>query len=333
MALTPRIHGGPDAAGPVPWDFSTCANSAGPCPRALAAVRDADPTRYPDPQGRALRDALAALHGVAPARVLLAASASEFIQRITAVGARLAPGAVGVPRQAYGDYASAASAWQRPCEVDADAPTLRWIAEPSSPQGLEAPPPPDAGAIPTVLDAVYAPLRLAGRPAWTAAARDAVFVLHSPNKALGLVGVRGAYAVAPREAGYDIDAWCDALEAAAPSWPLSAHAVAMLHAWATPAVQDWVRASHATLAGWKQALVGTLAARGFALQASVAPFLCVRPPRPIPLAHLRAHGVAVRDATSFGLPGWWRVSAQPPAALRALAAAIAPFTSSDGPTQ
>lgn len=323
MALTPRLHGGPDADGPLPWDFSTCANAAGPCPRALAAVRDANPTRYPDPQGRALRDALAALHGVAARRVLLAASASEFIQRITAVGARLLPGPVGVPRQGYGDYAAAAAAWQRPCIDDAaDTPTLRWIAEPSSPQGLATAPPADPGALPTVLDAVYAPLRITGESPWTDAARDAVFVLHSPNKALGLVGVRGAYAIAPLEARYDVGDWCDALEAATPSWPLSSHAEGMLHAWATPAVQDWVRESRTTLVDWKRALLNLLSERGFASQASVVPFLVTRPPRPVPAAHLRTFGVAVRDAASFGLPGWWRVCAQTPAALRALSAAL-----------
>jgi hypothetical protein len=53
-----RVHGGPDAQGPVRWDFSTCANAAGPCPQALAAIRWAAPTRYPDPAGTAVRQAL-----------------------------------------------------------------------------------------------------------------------------------------------------------------------------------------------------------------------------------------------------------------------------------
>ncbi|MBQ1766317.1 MAG: aminotransferase, partial [Aquincola sp.] len=87
-----RTHGGPDARGPARFDFSTNANAAGPCPMALAAAQAADASRYPDPSYTALRARLAALHGVAPQRILLAASASEFIQRITAVGARLQPG-------------------------------------------------------------------------------------------------------------------------------------------------------------------------------------------------------------------------------------------------
>ncbi len=322
--MTARVHGGADARGAARWDFSTCANAAGPCPEALAAVRDSDPTRYPDPASMAVREALAALHGVAAWRVLPAASASEFIQRVTAVTGRLWPGAVAVPRCAYGDYAAAAAAWGRDV-VDADdrgAATLRWCAEPSSPLGQDAGPLPDLGDRPTVLDAVYAPLRLVGHSTWSADARDRVFVLHSPNKALGLTGVRGAYAIAPRRAAYDVAACCRALDAAAPSWPLSAQADALLRCWATSEAQAWVSASRAVLAAWKDALRLCLAARGFMPTDSVTPYFVVRPPRPIDPAWLRGQGVAVRDAASFGLAGCWRVSAQPPEAQAALLHAL-----------
>ena len=54
------------------------------------------------------------------------------------------------------------------------------------------------------------------------------------------------------------------------------------------------------------------------------PFFCARPAVPPDAAALRAHGVRLRDAASMGLPGAWRLSAQPPAAQRALADALAP---------
>lgn len=335
--MAARVHGGADARGAARWDFSTCANAAGPCPMALAAVQAADATRYPDPAATAVRQALAALHGVEPERILPAASASEFIQRITAGTGRLWPGAVKVPRWAYGDYAEAAAAWGRASHAEAHedgasrAPpcTLRWYADPTSPMGQDGDPPEgDARRFPAVLDAVYAPLRLQGTSAWTASERDAVFVLHSPNKALGLTGVRGAYAVAPAqgsgdgEAGYDVAACRRALQAAAPSWPLSAHADAMLQAWAMPETQVWVAASHAVLSGWKADLLRRLSARGFELQASVTPYTVVRPKVWVEPALLREHGVGVRDASSFGLPGWWRVSAQAPAAQDAFMHAL-----------
>lgn len=356
-SATARVHGGADASGLVPWDFSTCANAAGPSPDALEAVRAADPTRYPDPHATAVRHALAELHGVDFRRVLPAASASEFIQRFTAVSGRLWPGAVEVPRHAYGDYALAAAAWGRPlqvvddhdaggvdgsgddpCRVLDDGPrrasktsaSLRWFASPSSPLGRDVRLPWDVGAYPAILDAVYAPLRLDRCPGEQAASlacprsdrTGQVFVLHSPNKALGLTGIRGAYAIAPQSAGYDVERCCQALEAAAPSWPFSAHAQAMLLSWATDQVQEWVLASLPTLAIWKTRLQEGLRARGFEIFASVTPHFVVRPASGLDPAPLRRHGVAVRDTTSFDLPGCWRVSAQPPSAQQALLRAL-----------
>jgi histidinol-phosphate aminotransferase len=344
VAWLARRHGGTDARGPVRWDFSTCSHAGGPCPTALAAVRAADATRYPDPQSTALRGRLAAFHDVSPSRVLFAASASEFIQRLTAVGARLRPGAIGVPRHAYGDYAAAAIAWGRavvlhenehaPHDNQPDPPTLRWFADPSSPAGQDTAPPARPGAVPTVLDAVYAPLRLAGASPWQRADLDAVFVLHSPNKALGLTGIRGAYAIAPRAGhddrtqrlGYDVGTWCRALNVAAPSWPLSAQAEAMLTSWADEDTQAWCRDGLPRLAAWHQALRDLLRSRGFVLEPSVTPFGLARPPRALEAAQadavLHAHGVKVRDTSSFGLPGAWRLCAQPPEALAALGRAL-----------
>ena len=112
MSETPTLlcHGGPDAQGAAPHDFSTNSNACGPCPLALTAVQQADATRYPDPAYTALRAQLAAFHGVAPARIVLAGSASEFIHRITALAAQRGARAVAVPAHGYGDYAQAARA-------------------------------------------------------------------------------------------------------------------------------------------------------------------------------------------------------------------------------
>jgi len=41
------------------------------------------------------------------------------------------------------------------------------------------------------------------------------------------------------------------------------------------------------------------------------------------VASLRAQGIKLRDTTSMGLPGHWRLSVQPPAAQNALAKALA----------
>ena len=107
-ANLPGVHGGPDALGVPAHDFSTNSNACGPCPAALSALQQADATRYPDPAYTALREGLGAFHGVTPARIVLAASASEFIHRITALAAQQGAVQVAVPPHSYGDYAQAA---------------------------------------------------------------------------------------------------------------------------------------------------------------------------------------------------------------------------------
>jgi histidinol-phosphate aminotransferase len=311
-----RVHGGPDALGTAIHDLSTGSHPAGANPMALARVRAADPSRYPDPSYAALKALLAQRHQVAPSRLLMAASGSEFIQRITAVSVRLAPGAVRVPQPAYGDYAAAALACGRQAVHEGSA-SLRWCAEPGSPDGRSLAPPEDLAATPTVLDLAYAPLRLDGRSGWPQAARDAVFQLITPNKALGLCGVRGAFAIAPLQAPAG---WVEALRAAEPSWPLGAQGVALLEAWCDEAVQAHLAHSLAGLRGWRSALVDGLQARGFRVAAGVTPFVMARLPAAArwSASDLRWTGVAVRDLTSFGLPGHWRINAGPPEALTAL---------------
>ncbi|MDO8440089.1 MAG: aminotransferase, partial [Polaromonas sp.] len=198
-----RIHGGPDRHGVPRHDFSTNSNACGPCPVAHAAVRQADATQYPDASYTALRQQLAAFQGVDAARVVLAASASEFIFRITALAAQTAgegARAVGLPPHSYGDYAQAARAHRLAVVTDADGAALRWACEPSSPLGAAhaglaewA----DSHAAITVLDRAYEPLRLGGAPSLTPGQLQTVWQLWTPIKALGLTGVRAAFAFAP----------------------------------------------------------------------------------------------------------------------------------------
>ncbi len=311
-------HGGPDAQGAPRWDFSTNANACGPAPVALRAVLDADPTRYPDPASTALRASLAALHGVPARRIVIAASASEFIARLTAAVARRWPGAaVHVPSPGYGDYARAALAWGLLVASQGEGARLVWHTEPGSPRGDSSEPPQALHDAVSVVDAAYAPLQLEAEPAaWPAHA----WRLMSPNKALGLTGVRGAYAVAPEGA----DDWLQAIEQLAPSWPLGAQGVAMLQAWACDDSQQWVKRSLATLREWKRQQLDVCRGLGWECAPSVTPFYVARwadAPFADTLAGLRMQGVKLRDATLMGLPGWVRLSVQPPEAQQALAQA------------
>ncbi|MBO9647448.1 MAG: aminotransferase class I/II-fold pyridoxal phosphate-dependent enzyme [Variovorax sp.] len=313
-------HGGPDALGAALHDFSTNANACGPCPHASRAVAQADPVRYPDPLYTALRERLAAFHAVDAGRIVIAASASEFISRITMAVARRGGRKVRVPPHAYGDYVRAAAAWHlEPVHEGAD---LVWCCDPSSPLGQ---PQKDLGACidglgdgaSCVIDLAYEPLRLEGALSLGAERLDAVWQLWTPNKALGLTGVRAAYAIAPRER----QVMAAQLAALAPSWPIGAHGVALLDSWILPACRHWLAESRATLRAWKAAQRAVCESMGWECLPSVANYFCAKPDAPYSperATRLRAQGIKLRDAASFGLPGHVRLGVLPPASQEAL---------------
>lgn len=333
------LHGGPDAAGVPLHDFSTNSNACGPCPGALHAVQAADATRYPDPAYTALRERLGAFHGVAPGRIVLAASASEFIHRITALAVQQGAAQVALPAHSYGDYAQAAQARGLAVVRGAVAAAglglgLQWACEPSSPLGhadaaLQAWQQGGGTTALRVLDCAYAPLRLQGQGAWAGSPAphlpSACWQLWTPNKALGLTGLRAAYAVAPSGA----EGLVGALAALAPSWPVGAHGVALLQAWVQPATQCWLVHSLSRLRAWKARQQGLCGALGWRVQqGSLANYFCALPDTGVTssdsaylLAGLRSAGIKLRDAASFGLPGQVRMGVLPPASQDALAAA------------
>jgi histidinol-phosphate aminotransferase len=332
--LAPQeLHGGPDALGVPRFDFSTNANACGPCPQALAAVQQADAAHYPDPTYLALRARLAEFHGVVPGRVLLAASASEFIHRVSAWVAQRGPRSVCLPEHSYRDYAAAALAWGlSPVSRPRDA-GLSWACEPSSPLGQVQP---GLAALVheapvCVLDRAYEPLRLQGTTSLQARELEKVWQLWSPNKALGLTGVRAAYVIAPLQAEQAVAQ----LDALCPSWPLGAHGVALMQAWTQPETQAWVHTSLDTLRTWKTRQRDLCAALGWRSAPSLANFFCADTGLSAAaltqaLRALRARGIKLRDAASFGLPGWVRLGVLAPEAQDALRAAWCELVAAPG---
>jgi histidinol-phosphate aminotransferase len=334
-----RVHGGTDELGLPMFDFSTNSNACSPCPMTQSAIAQADATRYPDPSYKALRDKLAAFHVCEASRIVIAGSASEFIFRITALAKMQGVSLVSVPRHSFGDYAHAAQAWGLPVTTDAQNAGLVWHCQPSSPLGqiretdLEVAP----NAI-HVLDLAYAPLKLNGsslsfprrrestctnmnsRLHGNDGSHSAVWQLYSPNKALGLTGVRAAYAIVP----LDSQALVNHLVDLSASWPLGVHGVALLDSWVTADVQTWQGNSLQTLQIWKTRQIALLESLGWTSRPSVTNFFCATPNLPHgitleqALAALRSQGIKLRDTTSFGLPGQVRVSVQPPVAQDAL---------------
>jgi histidinol-phosphate aminotransferase len=328
-----RVHGGTDSLGVARFDFSTNSNAYGPCPHSLQEVQQADISNYPDPDYIELRQALADFHEVDVWRIVLAASASEFIFRISAltaqtVNARGEIAKVWLPASAYGDYTYAAQAWGLRQVQDLLRAHLLWACEPSSPlgqahsvwpewlhQSQSRLPPFDAHL---VLDCAYAPLQLQGQSSLTDAQREKVWCLWSPNKALGLTGVRASYAIAPLHA----DAAVQSLQRLAPSWPIGAHGVTMLHNWVQSDTQSWLTQSRSELQIWKDRQMAVLKDLGWDCLPSLANFFCARSPKRLDLMALRVAGIKLRDAVSLGLPGFYRMAVLPPAAQDALFAQL-----------
>ncbi|MDR2325038.1 MAG: aminotransferase class I/II-fold pyridoxal phosphate-dependent enzyme [Acidovorax sp.] len=333
--MADKLHGGTDALGVPAHDFSTNRNACGPCPAAEATLQAAHAAQYPDPLYTDLRAQLAEFHGVAVERLLIGGSSSELIHRLTQHALRSGARAISLPAHHYGDYAQAAAVWglERLGRGDAD---LHWWCEPSSPLGqleVEGFPPllqgegrgegrGEGACSWHVLDCAYRPLWLEGQ----APARhlDGLWQLWTPNKALGMTGVRAAYAIAPLHVS---QAEMQALRALAPSWVVGAHGVAMLQAWVTAEVQQWLAQSLEQLRAWKAQQLTLCACLGWQVlpghQANY--FVAHLPLSEAAMAQrltaLRVQGIKLRDCASFGLPGHVRLGVLPPLSQVALQAA------------
>ena len=321
------IHGGTDALGIPAHDFSTNRNACGPCPIAAQALQAAHLAQYPDPHYTDLRAQLAAFHGVTAERIVIGGSSSELIHRLTQHALRSGATLISLPLHHYGDYMQAARAWglaAQPRSAEA-GPGLHWACEPSSPLGLVEDvwhtwsSAPGGGREWRVLDCAYRPLWL--EAAAPARALDHVWQLWTPNKALGMTGVRAAYAVAPLQAS---SLEMVGLRDLAPSWVVGAHGVAMLQAWVGAEVQQWLAHSMDTLRGWKAAQLALCERLGWqTVPGHQANYFVARLPIPQEtmaqrLATLRAQGIKLRDCSSFGLPGHVRLGVLEPAAQAAL---------------
>ena len=319
------VHGGTDALGVPEHDFSTNRNACGPCPAAVAALQAAHVAQYPDPRYTDLRAQLAAFHKVDANRIIVGGSSSELIHRLTQHAVCSGASAITLPQHHYGDYAQAAKVWglQQMPRAEAQAGrVLQWACEPSSPLGqmddiLEIPHSADSDWL--VLDCAYRPLWLEGQA--PARQMDAVWQLWTPNKALGMTGVRAAYAIAPQHAGPQE---LQTLRDLAPSWVVGAHGVAMLQAWVNAEVQQWLAQSLDQLRDWKAQQLALCARLGWkVMDGHQANYFVARLPQTADvmaarLQALRGQGIKLRDCASFGLPGAVRLGVLPLASQTAL---------------
>lgn len=314
------IHGGPDG-GPEPlYDFSTNANALGPNPVILEYLEAKDPSRYPDPLYRNLRQMLAEAHGVTMEQVAVGTGSSELIHRLARWNYLRGP--ILLLKPTFSEYARAARALDLPL-WEAETPedflrllprsSLAFLCVPNNPTGevypfLEEAAERAGGAL--VLDLAYYPL-LEGPPPLPQEA----WLLFGPNKAHGLTGVRAGYLVAPLDLTY--------FQHLAPSWPVSVYGEALLEGQLDPRAQAWLEESKRELQRLRRLLAQGLRGLGLEVRESPANFLLVRVGRATEVARaLREQGIRVRDATSFGLGEWLRLSAQREEAIQALLQAL-----------
>lgn len=318
------IHGSTDSLPEPRYDFSSNANALGPCPPVLTAVRAAEVSRYPDPLYTRLRERLASWHGVAPDRIVVGAGASELIVRLVRHFDRtvlqLAP--------TFSEYARGAGiARRRVISVPSPYAFLRtqkrrevlaFLCCPNNPTGEICDPAFIAAAArqgPLVVDLAYASLCGSTSAAQVDAAAARAWRLYSPNKALGLTGVRGAYLIAPRPARR--------LRDEAPSWVIGRDAVAMLETSLERPARQWLAESVPRLWRWRTQLADGLRDLRLQVRESPATFLLAEVGDGGRVSQrLREAGIRVRDARSFGLERWIRVSAQPAPARKALLTAL-----------
>ncbi|WP_310383316.1 aminotransferase class I/II-fold pyridoxal phosphate-dependent enzyme [Roseateles sp.] len=316
-------------------DFSSNASPLGPPPALLNAVLAADRGRYPDPDYQVLREYLGAAEGVDPARVLPASGGAEAIRRLSLAAMLSGLRQVWVPQPGFGDYAAAALALGLQVHRYANVaelclalaePALVWVCEPCNPTGdslgsddwlaLDAALQRSGSSL--AVDSAYEPLRLMGASQLPPHLAERAWRLICPNKALSLTGVRAAFMLAPAS-----ESLAEQARHVAPSWVLSSEGVALLMHWHSAETQAHLRQVRLQLRLWRDTQHALLADLGWQQQRPTSTnFWLAKPQQADLLAALRERGIKLRDASSFGLPGWLRLSTQSPLAQMALQQAI-----------
>ncbi|MGE0228268.1 MAG: histidinol-phosphate transaminase [Dehalococcoidia bacterium] len=194
-------------------------NPYGPAPRALEAVRDlTSANRYPDPDQRAMRAALATRHGVDPDCIVAGAGSDEIIDLL--FRAFVSPGdRVVVASPTFGMYAfdgelqgaevvdvPLRNGWAFDTEALVEAAStarLVCIPSPNNPTGNLLPRDlaeaiAASGAL-LVVDEAYIEFSHAESLAAAAAAGGSIVVLRTFSKWGGLAGLRIGYGIMPRD--------------------------------------------------------------------------------------------------------------------------------------
>lgn len=338
-----RVAAVPHGGAPASWlDLSANPNPLGTPGAVRAAIAAAPYDRYADLDVRAAERHLAADAGLAPESVLLTAGATEALRLIAT--ALIEPGVRGVVAgPTYGEYARVAAlagvivdevrsvgrSFDPPVAglasaLAAPGRSVIVVADPNNPTGRSVGPSgwrrllgalqaPEAGEAVLVVDQSFAPFAAARPPAGLLLATSRVLLVRSLTKRLAVPGVRVGYVLGPPRL-------LARLRAVRDPWPVGAHAIAA----ASAARWELGRSERARIVAWRRSLAAGLAAHGLRPVRSDANFILAwAGPRALEiLVGLARRRIAVRDATSFDLPGYLRVAVCPPAEQALLLAAL-----------
>ncbi|MGW7545617.1 pyridoxal phosphate-dependent aminotransferase [Streptomyces sp. NPDC054770] len=329
----------------------------GPSPRALRAAHEAvdDTGTYPDPTRTAPVQAIAGLLGVGPDQVAVANGSDELVL-LTALslGDWQRPGITTAGT--FPGYRICLENVRRGCRevpLDGTAPGIAALAGALDGAGVAYvcnPHNPTGGALdraafdllveraaatgtPLVVDEAYLDFAPPGTPQVLdyLGTGAPLLALRTFSKAHGLAGLRIGYAVGSR----DLVARLREVQGSMPFSVNRAAQAAAVAALADREHLERVRRGNETA---RERLRAELAARGRRALPSVTNFLAVPVADSARAERLleRDHGILVRDAGRFGLPGHLRISVGPAAQLERLLDAldaVAPGTGEDaGPT-
>ena len=347
LEISPYVAGKASAPGVARvFKLSANENALGASPKALAAYREAaaELHLYPDPNANALREALAAKHGLDPARILFGTGSDEIFSM--ACIAYLEPGDNMVqPAHGFAAWAIAAravggevrNAPERDGVADVDAmlacvderTRIVFLANPANPTGTWLPFSEverlHAGLpahVLLVLDEAYvefARAMLNSRDGLALAARaENVLVTRTFSKLYGLAALRIGW-------GYGAPAIADALNRF--RLPFNTPRPAQAAALAALSDDAFAESSIQTAEAGRAELHALLAKHDFSPLGSATNFVTARVPAGRCASDLEAtlarHGVLVRGLANYGLPECLRISVGNPEAMAAFATAMA----------
>jgi histidinol-phosphate aminotransferase len=342
-----RVHGGPAEAelralGLDPkdiLDFSSSINPYGPHPLILKALRSASIERYPDSTALAAREALARLDATTPDHIVLGNGAAELLWTLARCWlcrgdrALIAEPTFSEFRAAALACGSSVSEQRAPVETgfrldlgaifdaaERERAGVVYLCSPNTPTGSAA-----ASSDIAACAELHPEIRVVLDQSFSSSSEcfedaavempDNVVRVRSLTKDHAIPGVRVGYLIASPEVAARV-------EANRPAWTTSAFAQAAAIACAD--ASGFVAESRERLLEDRRALAHDLAALGVEVLPSRATFLLARVPdaRWLRSVLLTRHAILIRDCESFGLPGFIRLAAKPPAARARLIAAL-----------